>query len=654
MKLPSIHQMPLIRFLIPMIVGILIYVQWPQIWIAAILLITSFICFLIYYTWRRKQISIQFKLFFWFGVILNMILSGFLFTYFQDGKAKFDFPKEEMFYRAEVISIPEVKERSIHCQLEIEHSDDSYRLSKKQIIAYFQKSSGSNLLRQGDYVVINAAPKQLINTNRPGNFDYATYLHRQGFSATTYIDSLHWTKLSKGRSFHLIYYANDLREKILEIFRSFHFKENEFALLSGITIGYKDALSLEQKNNFSAVGLSHLMAVSGMQTAMVFAMLWFLLGFIPKNSKYYRLKFLVVILGLWVFTYVTGLSASVVRASIMLTVLMIGGLFDRPTETLNSLAFSAFCILVYNPYTLFDIGFQLSYLAVIAIILAQNLFQNELESMKKVPGYFAELSIMTIAAQIGTSPLSIFYFHQFPLLFLLVNLIVLPFNALLVYLASAASVLVALHLPLMGTDKVLHWLLWSLDYVTRFFAQFSFSQIKELNPSATQVLLIYAIVGTTVVFLYKRRFCFIIYALLILVTLEGSRLYEKSRELKSNQLIVYDQFGENIVEHQYNGERILSKSTDQAFVFCGKRIVRLHDDIHRCSVKNRIKCDYLILTKGFKGEFAKIDELFEYQTLVIDAATSRYYSEKIEAESIARNRSFFNMAERGAFITSLN
>ncbi|MEI7675779.1 MAG: ComEC/Rec2 family competence protein [Bacteroidales bacterium] len=655
MKLPTIHQVPFLRFLLPMIVGIVIYSRFSMLWIGYLFAFLASLCFFVSYITQQSRHAFRLRYLFGVGIFLSFIFIGFTFTHLQNEKSKFDFPSKRNLYNAEIKSVPEEKEKSIYCQLTISHCDNQTKETQaKKIIAYIHKDVRSLQLKQGDYLLIYIEPQALVNANRPGGFDFAAYMQRQGISSTAYIDSAYWKKLPKERAFNLNYFASDLQSKILTIFRSFQFKENEFALLSGITIGYQDALTMEQKSNFSAVGLSHLMAVSGMQTAMIFAMFWFLLGFIPKNSRFYQLKYLVVILALWIFTYITGLSASVVRASIMLTVLMVSGLFNRQTVTLNSLAFAAFCLLLYNPLTLYDIGFQLSFLAVLSILLTQDILKTSFENMPKVPRYFAELATMTLAAQLATSPLSIFYFHQFPLLFLIVNLIVLPFNGFLVYLACLCTFLVVVGIPHFWFDKLLQWMLFGLDKVTETFAQVPYAQIRNLNPTSFEILLFYILLGCILLFVYKKHFKMVLYALSTLVCIEGTILFDKLNERQQNQLLIYNQYGKSVIEYQKSGKTYLSDGTNHALAYGGKRIFVLDKDIRNIENCRILNCDYLILTKGFKGDIEKLNSLYSYKEVIFDTSLGRFYANKLGKDLEELNLSFHDMTKKGAFIQSIN
>lgn len=656
MKLPTIHQIPFLRMLLPMIVGILVYSLYPQVWPAYLFGGVS-VLFLLYPLIPLSAAqSYRFNATFGIGVFLAFFALG---IYLSDQKAEaisFDFPIGKTFGIAEITSQPEEKDRSIACYIKVLEKMDSsgcYHSSQKLLNVYFHKDQQSLKLKQGDKVRFCAEVKPLINTNRPGGFDYAAYLHQKGISGSAYIDSAYWKKIPGARPFNLHYLANDLRNLIIETFRSFHFGENEFALLTATTIGYTDELSPEQKGNFSAVGLSHLMAVSGMQTAMIFAMVMFLLGFIPKNSKLYRIKFIITLVILWIFTFITGLSPSVVRSSIMLTVFLIGGLTSRSISPFNSLAFSAFCILFYNPMTLFDIGFQLSYAAVISILIAQAFLSDSINKKKTVPRYIYNLLLMTLVAQLGTSPLSIYYFHQFPLLFLIVNLIVLPLSGIQVYLSVGCLILAAIGVPYDWFGNILEMMLRGLDYLTRYFADFSFAQVRNLNPSLLQVICLYIILISGVSFMYKKRFKPMAFSLAVIIIFLGISLYEDYQRSQRHQILVYNQMGSTVLECN-SGEKNGIYGKDKPYVwFEGQRVILLSEDIRRTKTSSPLKGDIIILTKGFKGEITDLQGLYQFKTVVLSANMSRYYAGEIESGCLAQGLKYHNIGKEGAFVYTL-
>ena len=217
-------------------------------------------------------------------------------------------------------------------------------------------------------------------------------------------------------------WAREEQQRLLEPIAKLNLTDEEKSVLATITVGYRQAMSREVRNRFSATGVAHILAVSGFHVAIVCGFLSFLFSFLPRNGCCRWIRYISLLVLLWGFAAITGLAVSSVRAALMLTMYLTGGVLDRRAERYNILAASAFCMLVYEPLYLFDIGFQLSYLAVLSILY----FQPRLQALIKVHNPFLRTPwgwvTVTLSAQAGTTFFCLYYFGQFLTVFLLTNL----------------------------------------------------------------------------------------------------------------------------------------------------------------------------------------------------------------------------------------
>ena len=217
-------------------------------------------------------------------------------------------------------------------------------------------------------------------------------------------------------------WAREEQQRLLEPIEKLNLTDEEKSVLATITVGYRQAMSREVRNRFSVTGVAHILAVSGFHVAIVCGFLSFLFSFLSRNGCCRWIRYISLLVLLWGFVAITGLAASSVRAALMLTMYLTGGVLDRRAERYNILAASAFCMLVYEPLYLFDIGFQLSYLAVLSILY----FQPRLQALIKVHNPFLRTPwgwvTVTLSAQAGTTFLCLYYFGQFSTVFLLTNL----------------------------------------------------------------------------------------------------------------------------------------------------------------------------------------------------------------------------------------
>ena len=261
------------------------------------------------------------------------------------------------------------------------------------------------------------------------------------------------------------------QERLLEPFERLNLSKEEKSVLTTITLGYRKEMDREVRKRFSVTGVAHLLAVSGFHVAVVCGFLSLLFSFLPKNSFYSWLRYLLTLCLLWSFVVITGLAASAVRAGLMLTLYLTGRVLRRMTDGYNTLAAAAFCMLVFNPLYLFDIGFQLSYLAVLSILYLQPRLQNLIVVRNPVIAIPWGWITVTLAAQAGTTLLCLYYFRQFSLVFLCTNL---PLTFLATFLIPAGLIWLLLPVGIPGygllqlfVEKLTHTLFWIVDAFSR-------------------------------------------------------------------------------------------------------------------------------------------------------------------------------------------
>ena len=315
-------------------------------------------------------------------------------------------------------------------------------------------------------------------------------------------------------------WAREEQQRLLEPIEKLNLTDEEKSVLATITVGYRQAMSREVRNRFSATGVAHILAVSGFHVAIVCGFLSFLFSFLSRNGCCRWIRYISLLVLLWGFVAITGLAASSVRAALMLTMYLTGGVLDRRAERYNILAASAFCMLVYEPLYLFDIGFQLSYLAVLSILY----FQPRLQALIKVHNPFLRTPwgwvTVTLSAQAGTTFLCLYYFGQFSTVFLLTNL-PLTFLATLLIPASLVYMFLPEWIPgygwlQVGVEWLAHDLLWVVDAFSQVpGAVFSFRFDFPAMLVAYGMLLSILLYGHT----GRSRYLLVILFLLLIILL---------------------------------------------------------------------------------------------------------------------------------------
>ena len=262
------------------------------------------------------------------------------------------------------------------------------------------------------------------------------------------------------------------------------------ALCKALCIADKTELSQNVKKDFSRAGASHILAVSGMHVGIIFTAISSLLSLISKSRKFKLFGGIFSIIFLWFYAFICGLQPSIVRACTMFSVPIIGKLLKRDSSSFNSLLFTAFCMLLYDYTYLFNLGFQLSFLAVAGILLFQKRIFNIFPLQNKILIWIWSLTSVSIAAQITTLPLTIYYFHNIPILSLLTNLFVVPLATLIIYFSGSLIIF-----NLTSISKVFSFIINKLSfYLSLFVEKISdtpFSTIENINISIFQVVIIY-------------------------------------------------------------------------------------------------------------------------------------------------------------------
>lgn len=284
----------------------------------------------------------------------------------------------------------------------------------------------------GTYLLIPPRYKLVDPPQNPYEFNYQSYLGFKNIHYQTYLKSNEFQILPVKPNGSIIYYAIKLREKCEHQFRKYMDKESS-GILSAFLLGSRSDLSQNIVNAFINTGTVHILSVSGLHVGIIYIVIGYMLGFLNKIKGGRFIKVLLTLLFVWMYAAITGFLPSVCRAAFMISIIATAEGFNRYVNTYNSIAVSLFFLLLFNPYLLVDVGFQLSYLAVLGIIY----FQPRIYHCINVENWLLRNSwvmiSVSVAAQLVTFPLSVYYFHQFPNYFLIANIVIIPLASVILY-----------------------------------------------------------------------------------------------------------------------------------------------------------------------------------------------------------------------------
>lgn len=370
-------------------------------------------------------------------------------------------------YEAVVLEHPVEKPHSYKCELAIVGG----RLAGHRVNAYFQKpssygeSEGTFRLKAGDGIVARSVFTGFDDSyaTHRGGFDMARQRMVRGISARTFVASADWqhTEVSVGRlpyTDRLSLALQPLRAKLLSQLRGSAVSDEAYATIAAMTLGDKTSLTAELRDTYSKAGVSHVLALSGLHLGIIFAMITLLLGRLRNTIVGYA----VTLLSVWLFVVLVGMQPGIVRSATMFTLYASMTFASHENNTLNSLAVAASTMLVASPVMLWDVGYQMSFLAVLGIVLCMQRLRSmglyRFSMRHRMLGKLLSLLTVSVAAQVFVLPLVMYYFGRVPLYFLLSNIIVVPATTLIVY----ASVLLFVSSPLCavadGVATVWQWM----------------------------------------------------------------------------------------------------------------------------------------------------------------------------------------------------
>lgn len=434
-------------------------------------------------------------------------------------QVKPEWPEAKQMYSAMVQDFPVEKAKSYLCRVKVGHQN---------VFLYLAKDSLSKGLSAGDRLLLYTRIQPPANLDGHSDFDYASYLLMKGVSGTAYVPSDGWTKEAVSLAPNLKQRALSVRNRIVFWYREWGIGEEQLPVLSALTVGYKADLDDELRDAYSAAGISHVLALSGMHIGFLWLLLSVLLKPLNGRLGWRIVRWMISTLALWTFAFIAGLEASVVRAVIMCMLMELGKLNGGKVLSMNTLSVAALGMLLYNPFYLYDVGFQLSFLAVGAIFLCYPMLFHSLALphgfLRKLWGIVS----ISLAAQLGTAPLVMYYFNNFSLCFLLANLVVAFAVPFIIYTAFACILIAPIGWLHGGLVIVLDRMVAGLNAFALWMGNLPYASLTGIRLEKLEVWGIYLLMGILWWFLTVRQRKLLILALFVFALLLGyhaARLY---------------------------------------------------------------------------------------------------------------------------------
>jgi competence protein ComEC len=697
------EKVPVLRAFIPFVLGILLAIKLQEIHLlvgvslAVCLLIVTSLIDLMSIKWR-------FRLRYFQGILINLAIvfaASFLtFSCIQihDEKHFSNFLQKDSFLILQITESPEEKEKSMKmlCRvLGVENAGVRNKTHGK-LLTYIRKDSVSRQLAYGQVLICPNKVQLVDGPKNPGQFNFKRFLSYKQIYHQSFLDSMNWHQSPIQKGSKLLAMIYKLRLNIVGLLEENISGEDESAIATALLVGYKVDLSEEIKESFASTGAMHVLAVSGLHVGIIFLVFHLLLKPLLKRKETKWLYILLNLFFLWFYAIITGLSPSVLRASAMFSFVIIGRHFRRKPNIYSSLLTSAIFILMVNPFLITQVGFQLSYAAVFGIVF----FQPRFYALFNTKPYFLldkvwALTSVSLAAQLSTFPLGLFYFTMFPVYFLFSNLIVIPAASVIIYLGFTYLIFQAL-----GIAAISQFLVLILGYVIKglnrgiiLIRDLPKGLIEEVYISPEMMICIYLIIFSVALFIINKQklyFYFSLAALLIftsVITLWNYRNHSQQRMvfyaipdasllgffdgksvtflgdsaiLSNYELRKYNTF-RDLWRHGCKSEEVKNillgnaYQTNSLFIqgdfvqFKNHKLI-FYDGENHFECSQPIECEYLILHGNKYFDLSVMNNLYKPENIIIDPSV-KYYKRKTLKRLLEKEKiPLIDLPETGALL----
>ncbi len=545
---------------------------------------------------------------------------------------------------------------------------DQHRTSGKLLLTL----SKERKLRVDDELLTHAQVLEIKPPLNPGQFNYKNYLENLGVYHQMRPDKEQYLVLEHP-SQTLYGLAASTRDQIVSKFRKSHFDDRELSIIQALLLGQRQDIDPATYDTYKKAGAVHILAVSGLHIGVILWLLQLLLSPLERLPKGKTIKLLAVVVLLWAFALLAGLSASVIRAVGMFSFVAYALYLNRPANTFNIMALSMFFILlVFDPALLFQVGFQMSYAAVFAVVWIYPLFQKFWRPKTWFLRKGWQLLSVSMAAQLGVFPISLLYFHQFPGLFFISNLLLVPFLGVLLGIGILIIVLALFNrLPdflAMAYNVLIH----SMNELIAWIAGQEAFLFKAIPFDGTQFVLSYCIIITLVRCTIRSNFRRIALFLVAICCFQGWTLHTNHRTGQKEVFLVAHQTKNTVLWHQ-QGHKLLVHGTDREAV---KKVVATYQIANRIDTVNydavaamywlcnerlfimdsqghypppRAKPHYVLLTQSPKIHLERFIDSVKPELIIADGSNYHSYIDRWKRTCIQKKLPFHYTGEKGAY-----
>ena len=556
------------------------------------------------------------------------------------------------------------------------------------------KDSSASKLYYGDELLIPATYNAIDPPFNPAEFNYKNYLANQNIFYQAFLFPKQYAVLATNTGNPLIAYSLRLRQHLIEKLKLNMHDTSAIAVASTLILGYKADLSDDVLQAYSKTGTVHVLSVSGAHVAIIYVLLTLVLGFLDRHKYGKLLKAMIIITLIWYYSMLSGFSPAVCRAAVMISMVIIGKTFNRYINTLNILAISAFVLLIYDPFFLTDVGFQLSYLAVFGLIVLQPVVYNWISIKNKWLDKLWGICSVSVAAQVITFPLSAFYFHQFPVYFLVSNLFIIIPSSIIIY--SGIFYLLLPQIPFIS--KALAYVLENTILIMNkglaVIEHIPYADISKIWLTIPEYLLLYLIIICVFYFLYDKKTILLkislVCILLFSISISLKRINQSGinsiawLNLRKHNGIIFKRGNEAVVLYdlkltdktfQYTVQPYLDSCQISKFStinfddalrntwfkkqynfiqYLNKSVFIFDRELNTPTNSNKIRADYVYFMQNKKDALSNLNTNLAYRLLVVDAGSRNNIIDTIEKQALVQHLNYKLLKRNKSLITVSN
>lgn len=698
-------QIPFLRLLLPFIAGILtaVYSGW-QFDFLNYVIPSLFVVIALFVFIKWLNVSYAYSWIFGTFIVITLFLSGFQLTVLNTDKfnvnhfSKFLDDAELFYLKTNEPYLEKEKSYKISMRVLAVKQKGKWMQTSGSAMCYFKKDSSSKYLGYGDCMILKTKFNAIKPPQNPAEFNYKRFLSFHNIYHQAYIPSENWKALGINDGNKILNASYSLRDYLLNIYRENNISGDEFAVGSALVLGYDDKIDQDLISAYASSGALHVLSVSGLHVGIIYIIFNYLLFFLDKFKNGKFIKFVSLIFILWFYATLTGLSPSVLRSATMFSFIVLAQTWKWNSNIFNTLSVSCFALLLYNPYLIMNVGFQLSFLAVLGIVSIQPWVYEKWQPNNWLMNQVWLILSVSIAAQTATFPLALLYFHQFPNYFLFSNLIVIPVSTIILGYGILMFVLGKISATGIICGKIFSGLVWFLNESVRLIDRLPEAIIEGITINVLETWMIYFLIVGMMLFIANKQLKYLFISLALTIPLLSMQAVENYNERKQTVFIVYNVpktsaydfiSGKNTVfladlallnspgkmifhiKHNWSAMGITKSSfiereknqkfSDEKFIlqnnyieFASKKIAIVDYLPYRnIALKQKLKLDYIILSKNAKVKISDLQKWYEFKKIIIDSSNKEWKNEKWKKECKDLKIDFYSVIDSGAYAEEL-